>query len=232
MQDTTFIRATGIATVLSALLYVMSIVGLQYYIAEDMANMSAFTANMLENHGMMLLYGWPGIIATLLIFPLAYYLAETKSSLLHFKRMLLFITTTGLLLITIAYLVHLALTYYHAPMFHNIDQELRAGFALEIESLIRFQDMLWLVGDILAFGGIAITLLIQIPQRVLPWQMIVPGALAALVAATGSLSLIPAFKGLGWLGWSFIGGFSAFAIWQIITGLWLAWRPTRPAQPR
>ena len=72
MKNLSFNYLAGLGSIASAILYILSIVGMQSYLASSLDDMTAFTQNMMDHHGMMLLYAWPGILATLLIIPLVF----------------------------------------------------------------------------------------------------------------------------------------------------------------
>jgi hypothetical protein len=158
----------GVAGIASAFLYVLSIIGLQYYISANLENVSAFTQNMNDSHGMMLLYGWPGIIATLLIVPLIYILYKTNKSSVFISKMFYTTTLIGLCFILVGYLFHLALTYFYAPAFQQLDAAQQSNFGAVFKTTIGLQDMFWLSGDLFSFLSIACLMFLGLKEDVFP----------------------------------------------------------------
>ena len=224
-NQSSFNKLAGMAGITSALLFIVSIIGMQAYMASSLDDISAFTQNMNDSHNMMLLYGWPGIIATLLIIPLIYAFYKKNKSTVAISKMLFLMTVIGLCFILVGYLFHLALTYFHAPMYHELAVEEQATFAALIKSTIGLQDMFWLAGDLFSFLGIACLLLMGIRENIFPKWFLFMGILASVLAAVGSVSFIPAYKYVPGLSFSFIGGFSVFAVWETIAGVFLIKRP-------
>jgi len=221
MNNLPFYQWAGISGILSAVLFIISIIGMQFFLAGDIHNMENFTENMMDNHSMMLMYGWPGLVATSLILPLVYAFFRLNKSKLQESRVVFVLTIIGLCFIFIGYLFHLALTYFHAPIYQRIGADNKEFFGLLIESTIGLQDMFWLSGDLLSFLGIGGILFLGWSEDVLPKWLLLIGALASIVAAMGSVSFIPAFKPVPGLSFLFIAGFSVFAIWEIIAGIYL-----------
>ena len=221
MEKSTINRFAGIAGITSALLFITSIMGMQTYLTFNFDDVSAFTNEMVEAHTTMLLYGWPGFMATLLLIPFVYAFYEANSYTKHYSKIVLLITQIGFGFIMIAYLFHLSFTYFHAPMYQNLASEQQASFGFIMHATIGLQDMFWLGGDLLAFLGISLLLLLGLKETVFPKWLLIIGAVAGILAAAGSFSFLPAFKQLSWLGFFFIGGFSIFVIWQIVAGIFL-----------
>lgn len=221
MENSFFNRFAGIAGISSAFLFILSIVGMQFYLASSLDDMSAFTQNMIDSHFMMLLYGWPGLLATLLIIPLVYAFYMGNKSSASISRMIFLLTVIGLAFILVGYLFHLALTYFHAPMYQEIESTQQASFGFLIKSTIGLQDMFWLSGDLFSFLGIAMLLLLAVKEANFSKWFLLMGATAGVLAAVGSFAFIPAFKHVAGLSFLFIGGFSIFAIWEIIAGVFL-----------
>ena len=209
----------GLAGILSALLYLLSIIGLQNYIAADLTDVDAFTRNMADSHGMMLLYGWPGLFATLLIIPLVLVLLPAEKTNRFPSQSLFLITMLGLGFILVGYLFHLALTYFYAPAFQELDASGQTSFGVVFQTTVGLQDMFWLSGDLLAFLGIGALMLANMNRQLIPKWLLVFGVLASLLAATGSVSFIPAFKKVPGLSFLFIGGFALFTVWEILVGV-------------
>ena len=97
MENPSFSRFAGIAALLSAVLYLLSIVGMQVYLAESLDDVATFTQNMVDSNLMMLLYGWPGLIATVLIIPVVYAFHKVNKSAREVSQMLFLITLVFLL---------------------------------------------------------------------------------------------------------------------------------------
>ena len=55
MKKTKFNYYAGWAGIASALLFIISIIGMQAYLASSVKDIAAFTQNMIDAHGMMLL---------------------------------------------------------------------------------------------------------------------------------------------------------------------------------
>lgn len=221
MKNLIFNRMAGFAGIASALLFIISIIGMQSYLASDLADMDAFTQNMVDAHYLMLLYGWPGLLATVLIIPLVYYFYKANSSTSTPSKLLFLITVIGLCFILVGYLFHLALTYFHAPMYQEIPLAQQTSFSLLIKSTIGLQDMFWLSGDLFSFLGIAGLLSLNLRERQFPRWFLLLGVLSGISAALGSFGFIPAFKQFSILSLMFIGGFSLFAVWEITAGVLL-----------
>ena len=221
MENQSFYSFAGFAGILSAILYIVSIIGMQAYLASNLDDMAAFTQNMIDSQFMMLLYGWPGLVATLLIFPLVLVIHKLNVAYSLFSRTIFLITVTGLSFIIVGYLFHLALTYFHAPVYQALDLIQQRAFDPVIHTTIGLQDMFWLSGDLFSFLGISVLLLLGVREKVFPGWFYFVVIIASLFAAVGSFGFIPAFKQIPALCLIFIGGFSAFAIWEIIAGLLL-----------
>ena len=216
-------KTVAISAILSAILYGLSIIGLQVYISADLHDMDAFASNIVDNKQLMLMYGWPGIIATMFILPLVYQLTVKNESNRHLARVVAVITGFGLFLVILAYLIHLALVYFHAPIYLSSAEELQPALATMIETTIGVQDMMWIGGDVMAFGGIAALLVLRIKANNVVWVNVL-GIASGILAAFGSFSFIPEYKSIGWLGLMFMGGFVLFALWEILTGIILLLR--------
>ena len=221
MKNNSFYQLAGIAGITSALLFMISIIGMQSYISSSLDDVHAFTQNMIDSHHLMLMYGWPGLFATLLILPFVYafHLENSKARLL--SKMLFLTTIIGLGFILVGYLFHLALTYFYAPIYQAAALEQQASMDLVIKTTIGLQDMFWLSGDLFSFLGIAALLLLGWQQSRFPKWFLLIGITSGILAAVVSISFIPAFKQVPGLGFLFIGGFSIFAVWEIIGGLFL-----------
>ena len=216
MSNQSFIKFSGMAAILSALLFITSIVGMQYYLAGDLADLELFIQNMNQSHGMMLLYGWPGFVATLLILPLVQAINLRNMEMRQFSESIYTVTVLGLGFILIGYMFHLALTYFHAPLYEGVSGSMDVDYL--IKTTIGVQDMFWLAGDLLSFLGIALLTWIGLKDGYLPKWLVVWGTLAGVMAAIGSFGFIPAFKSIAGLSLTFIAGFSLFAIWEIVVG--------------
>ena len=211
-------KIIGWSTILSAFLYAISIIGLIKYVYFDLTDPVTFAESMNTNHSLMLLYGWPGLLATILLLPLVYSVHQ-KALYSTFSASIIFLCTLfGLIFIVIGYLFHLALTYFHAPFVVGLDESEFETFGLIIKSIIGIQDMFWLGGDLFAFLGIAV-LLILVRQIPIPRWLIGIGILGCLSASIGSFSFIPAYKSNLILGMMFMIGFSVFAIWELAVGI-------------
>lgn len=221
MKNKQSLRLAGIAGILSAILFILSIIGLQYFLAADLNDVSAFTQNMMDSHNMMLLYGWPGLFATLLIIPLIYALHQSNESSKFVSKMVFLIVVIGLCFVLIGYIFHLALTYFHAPAYQTLNVEQQATFGAVFKTTIGLQDMFWLSGDLFSFLGIAFLMYLGLKEGFFPKWMLIFGLVAGVLAATGSVSFIPAFKKIPGLSFLFIGGFSLFALWEIAAGIFL-----------
>ena len=221
MKQSAFNQFAGVAGIVSALLFIISIIGMQAYLASPLNDISAFTQNMNEQHGMMLIYGWPGLVATMLILPLIFAFHKENKTSSNFSRMALLVTIIGLIFILVGYLFHLALTYFHAPLFQELEPGVQASFGVVIHATVGLQDMFWLSGDLFSFLGVSILLLLCLKEDVFPKWFLLLGIVAGVLAASGSISFIPAFKQIPGLSFLFIGGFSIFAIWEIIAGILL-----------
>ena len=220
MKELSSSQFVGITAIISAALYILSIIGLQYYISSDLNQVPAFAQNMVDNHSMMLIYGWPGFIATILILPLVFYI-YLKNAKSFYGRNVLTVTLIGLSFIMIAYLFHLALTYFYAPSLLTMDENSKVVTSYIFKNLIGLQDMFWLGGDLLAFMGIALLTAANKRNLKFPGWLVGFGILACILASLGSFSFIPAFKKVPGLSFLFIGGFALFTIWEIIIGIYL-----------
>ncbi len=219
MKSSQFNYYAGVAGITSALLFIVSIIGMQSYLATPLDDVLAFTQNMNDSHAMMLIYGWPGFIATILIIPLIYVFYKGVQAYAEISRILLVIIIIGLSFILVGYLFHLALTYFYAPIHHDMLPVQQITFEYIVKSTIGLQDMFWLSGDLLSFLGIAILLLLNLKQDQFPRWFLITGAIAGFFAAMGSIAFIPAFKHVPGLSTMFISGFSVFAIWEIVGGI-------------
>ena len=211
----------GWAAVLSALLYLVSIVGLNHYVAVGLEDMDAFAQNIHDKHIWMQLYGWPGIFATLLILPVVYLLSASNQKLGLLTKTALSVSLIGLAFIVVGYLFHLTFTYFHFPMYSSLDPMDRLAFASFIRATIGLQDLFWLAGDLFAFLGIACLLMMTLLDRSVPMWNALLGIIAGTAAAIGSFSFIPAFKTSSILAFLFMVGFICFAIWEISLGILL-----------
>ncbi len=215
-------RIAGLSGILSSILYILSIIGLQKYIAANLSDIDAFTQNMLDAHHMMLVYGWPGLFATLLMIPLIIALGKSqKSSSYYTTRTLFLVTLIGLAFILVGYLFHLALTYFYAPAFQGLSTEEKEAFGVVFKTTIGLQDMFWLAGDLFAFLGVGALMILQLRENLFPKWLLIFGTLACLAAASGSISFIPAFKTVPTLSLLFISGFALFTVWEMIAGFLL-----------
>ena len=218
MKNLSTTQFTGITAIVSAVLYLLSIIGLQYYISVDLGDIAAFANNMKEHHHLMLMYGWPGLFATVFILPLVLYI-YLKDSTSFLGKNLFIITIIGLIFIAIAYLFHLALTYFYAPSIAIFGLQDNPATHYVFKNLIGLQDMFWLAGDLFAFLGIALLMWLNRNNLGLPSWLIIFGVVACILASAGSFSFIPAFKKVIGLSFIFIGGFALFTVWEIIAGI-------------
>lgn len=124
----------------------------------------------------------------------------------------------GIVFVLTGYLFHLALTYFHAPIYQTLDAAQQSAFNAVVQTNIGIQDMFWLSGDIFAFLGIALLVLMNWKESNTPKWLILWVAIAGICAAIGSFSFIPAYKNSTALGLMFLVGFSLYALWQIFMG--------------
>ncbi len=218
-QSKSFVRFAGYAGIVSAALYLVSIAGMLRYFDGDLSRPIHFATNMVNNFDMMLVYGWPGLVATVLIFPLVLAIRghEDQQGVVRFIKI---ITMIGLSFVLIGYLFHLALTYFHSPMMVTTPQSEQNAVGSFVYGVVGIQDMFWLNGDLLAFLGIGLLLMLRSRGRQFPWWLSLVGIVAGLAAALGSFSFIPSLKA-SVLGLFFIGGFAVFAVWEILAGFYL-----------
>ena len=199
----------------------ISIIGMQFYLAGSLENVQAFAQNMVTHHTMMLLYGWPGLIATMAIIPVVYFLYKRDSKVAVQAKLAFAITLVGLTFIIVGYMFHLALTYFHAPLFPRSNEENSYALEYVFKTTIGLQDMFWLCGDLFAFLGIACIIILGAKESVIPKHLNFIGIFASLLASIGSFGFIPAFKSYTLLSLMFISGFSLFALWEIWLGILL-----------
>ena len=64
MQTNSFNKFAGWSAILSALLFMLSIIGMMQYLEGNLEVVASFLKNMVDHKGTMLLYGWPGLLAT------------------------------------------------------------------------------------------------------------------------------------------------------------------------
>ncbi len=212
-------RFAGLSGLLSGILYILSIIGLQSYISADLENVSAFTRNMMDSPTMMLLYGWPGLLATLLIIPVLILLSQNERGNNFLNRSVFLITAIGLSFILVGYLFHLALNYFYAPAFQALDRTQQSIFAIVFKTTIGLQDMFWLLGDLFAFLGIGALMILHSKKDLFPNWLMIFGTTASGLAALGSISFIPAFKSVPGLSILFIMGFALFTLWEMVAGV-------------
>lgn len=217
MKNLSFNQFAGITAIFSAFLYIVSIVGMQFYLAEETTNMTSFVSNMNENSQMMLTYGWPGLFATLFIIPIVLSIHQLNQRFKHYSRFAYIITMTGLTFVMVGYMMHLALTYFHTTIYAN-NPEHHEIIGIIIKTTIGVQDLFWLTGDLFAFLGIALLALLGWKEGYLSRTLAITGTIAGLLASIGSFGFIPSIKPTG-LGFVFIIGFSIFAIWEVILGI-------------
>ncbi|MDU8886243.1 DUF4386 family protein [Yeosuana sp. MJ-SS3] len=221
MISNTFKRIVGFSSIGSALLFVVSIVGMQFYISGNLEDVSSFIQNMLNNNGMMLLYGWPGLTATMLMIPLFYYVHKINEKNKSLSKSFLIMSLIGVVFVLIAYLFHLAFTYFHAPIYQQLGPNEQLAFNGVFKSMVGIQDMFWLGGDIFAFLGIAFLAILSLKERILPKWMIIWVAIAGISAAVGSFNFLPVYKPNPVLEAMFMGGFLLFTLWEIMIGILL-----------
>ena len=220
MKNKNSYRIAGIAGILSAVLYLLSIIGLQTYISVDLQDTNNFVLNIVESHNMMLVYGWPGLFATILILPLSNILAQ-EAKRQFIAKQLIQLVIIGLSFILVAYMFHLAFIYFFAPTFINLKSVDQTMFGIVFKNMVGLQDIFWLVGDFIAFLGIALLMSLNLSSDVFPKWLLYGGIIACFVASLGSLSFIPSFKTIPGLSFMFIAGFSGFTVWELIASVYL-----------
>ena len=169
----------------------------------------------------MLLYGWPGLVATILMLPLFYISHKRNKVLKEISSVVFNISLIGIVFVSVGYLFHLALTYFHVPIYQSLSPEQQYAFNATIPATIGLQDMFWISGDLFAFLGIAGLLVLNWKDALTPKWLILLVIISGVSAAIGSFSFIPAFKTNMVLGMLFMIGFAVYAFWQILMGIYL-----------
>ena len=223
MEKNSFQKFVGWASIISAVLFVISIVGMQVYLRASLVDVNAFTENMVDNHGMMILYGWPGLLGTILIIPLVYFLNSTSDQFKELSKFVYTLTLIGLTFIMVGYLFHLSMTFFAAPLYLDYTEGGSDTSAQDyfFRALVGLQDLFWLSGDLFSFLGIALLLVFNWNNRIFPRWFLIVGMIAGISAALGSFAFIPSYKHITVLSLSFIWGFTIFAIWEIVGGYYL-----------
>ncbi|MGI9553244.1 MAG: hypothetical protein ACR2MT_18700 [Aurantibacter sp.] len=221
MKTNSFNRFAGWSAIISALLFGLSIFGMLQYLEGDLGKVPSFLQNMTDNKGMMLLYGWPGLTATILMLPLFYSAHLRNSSRIHISKSIFLMSLIGIVFVLIGYLFHLAFTYFHTPIYKTLDTVRQSAFDAVFQTNVGIQDMFWLSGDLFAFLGISLLVILNWKEANTPKWLIVWVAISGFAAALGSFSFIPAYKNNMALGLMFLIGFSLYAIWQIFMGIHL-----------
>ena len=221
MNEKYFHYTAGWLSILSAGLYILSIMGLNRYVSVGLDSMEVFAQNMRDEESWMLFYGWPGFLATIFIFPMVYILHQQSSIRKTLSKIVLSLSYIGLVFVLVGYLFHLAFTYFHIPIYFELTNDGREIFGAVIKSTIGLQDMFWLSGDLLAFLGIATLLALNLQKKSFPWWIALLGVVAGCSAAIGSFSFLPPYKTVSTLSFLFMAGFTVFAIWEIVFGIFL-----------
>ncbi len=221
MQTSSFNRFAGWSAIVSAALYIISIIGMMQYLEGNLEVVPSFLKNMTENKSSMLIYGWPGLLATIFMIPLFYASHLKNSSKIHLSKAVFLMSLIGIAFVLIGYLFHLAFTYFHAPIYRSLDTSQQLAFDAVLQTNIGIQDMFWLSGDLFAFSGIALLVLLHWKTTNTPKWLIIWVVLSGTAASIGSFSFIPAYKSNLVLGLMFLVGFSLYAIWQILMGIHL-----------
>lgn len=219
MKTNSFNRLAGWSAIVSAILFGLSIVGMLQYLEGDLGKVPVFLENMTEHKGMMLLYGWPGLAATVLMIPLFYASHLRNTSRVQISNSIFLMSLIGIVFVLIGYLFHLAFTYFHAPIYRTLDAVQQSAFNAVFQTNVGIQDMFWLSGDLFAFLGIALLVMFNWKETNTPKWLIIWVAISGLSAAIGSFSFIPAYKNSMVLGLMFLIGFSLYALWQIFMGI-------------
>lgn len=226
METQNFNKITGWSSILSALLFITSIVGMQFYLLGDLSDVSGFLQNMTDNMGMMYLYGWPGFLATILMIPLFYWVHNNNKSNQLLSKSFLIMSAFGIGFVLIAYLFQLTFAYFHAPIYSGLSPDQQLAFDPVFKTTVGIQDLFWLGGDLLAFLGIACLALVTLREKNIKKWLIIMVAVGGVSAAIGSFNFLPVFKPNPVLEAMFMGGFLVFALWEIIFGIKLLKRPS------
>jgi len=221
MNTLSFNQLAGWSAIISALLFLLSILGMIQYLEGNLEKVPHFMQNMNDHKGMMLLYGWPGLVATVLMIPLFYAVKLRNLTRLNISKSIFYLSLIGIAFVLIGYLFNLAFTYFHAPIYQSLDATQQLAFEALILTNVGIQDMFWLSGDLFAFLGIALLAAMNWKENSTPKWLIIWVQIAAASAAIGSFSFIPAYKYNAILGSMFLIGFSLYAIWQISMGIYL-----------
>ena len=221
MQSNSFNKFAGWSAIVSAILFMLSIFGMMQYLEGNLEIVPSFLKNMTDHKGSMLLYGWPGLLATVLMLPLFYASHLRNFSRTDISKSIFLMSQIGIVFVLVGYLFNLALTYFHSAIYQTLETDLQRAFDAVAQTNIGIQDMFWLVGDLFAFLGIALLVLLNWKESNTPKWLILWVAISGSSAAVGSFSFIPAFKNNMVLGLMFLVGFSLYALWQILMGVHL-----------
>ena len=234
MKRDNFVLICGLSSIIAAFCYIGTVIfslvaGLGK--PEDFTAMSQYLEDWLAVKTLMSAYGWFGILGSLFTLPaiLGYYQILRKEGPMQWIPAA--IIFHGVVLLTLAYIIPLVISYDLAPRFNT---ETSAAVLTSISSLaynlLVFEDFFIIIGTILTLAtGIAIIGIIDLKKSILPkWLNI-------LAIMTGVLS----FGLLGTLDFGLVKtvfdiitiiDLSLMLIWMTIIGVIMIIQPKKSTQ--
>ena len=234
MKRDSFVFICGLCSIIAAICYIGTVIfslvaGLGK--PEDFTAMNQYLEDWFTVKTLMSLYGWFGILGSLFTLPaiLGYYQILRKEGPMQWIPAA--IIFHGVVLLTLAYIIPLVISYDLAPRFNSeTNAVVLASISSLAYNLLVFEDFFIIIGTILTLAtGIAIIGLIDLKESILPkWLNI-------LAIVTGVLS----FGLLGTLDQGIVKtvfdivtiiDLSLMLIWMIIIGIIMIIQPRKLTQ--
>ncbi|NHJ05827.1 MAG: hypothetical protein EAX90_13455 [Candidatus Heimdallarchaeota archaeon] len=223
MLKDNFVRICGICSIIAAFCYIGTVIfsliaGLGK--PENFEAMNQYLQDWFNVKTLMSAYGWFGILGSLFTLPaiLGYYQILRKEGPMQWIPAV--IIFHGVLLLTLAYIIPIIISYDLAPRFVSESNPIMIGSILNLTfNLIIFEDFFVIIGTILTLAtGLALIGILDLKKSILPkWLNII-----AIVTGVLSFGLIGTLgKGIVKSVFNIVTiiDLSLMLIWMIIIGI-------------
>ena len=218
MSDKNFLKFCGASSILGVAAYIGTVVFSMIAAPakpENLTGMSAFLENWFDARILMSAYGWCGILGSLFTLPLIVGMYQVLRKQAPWQWAPIAVIFHGVLLLTIAYIIPLVISFNLAPRFvTETDPGLLSSIMVTTEALRTIEDICIKVGTILTLPtGISLMAIIDWKESRFPRGI----NILAIVTGILSLSFLGTFTTTGIV-------FTIFNITSIVSlGLMLLW---------
>ncbi|MFW9923382.1 MAG: hypothetical protein ACFFDW_08885 [Candidatus Thorarchaeota archaeon] len=231
MNSDNFIKICGLSSIIAAVCYIGTVIfsitaGLTK--PDDLAAMSGYLTDYYNARYLMTAYGWFGILGSLFTIPaiLGYYQYLRKEGPKQWIPAA--IIYHGVVLLTLAYIIPLVLSYYIAPTFNTaVDASAIQSLLVIGQTLRILEDFFIIIGTILTLlTGITIISVIDFKEAILPKWFNILGIITGIISI-GMIGTL--FHGTIGTVFTIITSIdlSLMLIWMVIIGIFMMLPPKK-----